>query len=55
MQFGRGTVSGAEFAPFPSSLPPASGQGWAVPQLASSSLGSLSLSFVLPTAGSVFG
>ena len=48
-------VSGAEFAPFPSPLPSASGGGWAGPHLASSSLELLSLSFVLPTAGSVFG
>ena len=31
MQFGGGAISGAEFAPFPSPLPPASGGGWAVP------------------------
>ena len=31
-------ISGAEFAPFPSPLPPASGGGWAGPQPASSSL-----------------
>ena len=31
-------VSGAEFAPFPSPLPPASGGGWASPQPASSPL-----------------
>ena len=39
-------ISGAEFAPFPSSLFPASGGGWAGPQPASSSLELLSLSFV---------
>ena len=38
MQFGRDAVSGAEFAPFPSLLPPASSRGWASPPLASSSL-----------------
>ena len=43
-------LSGAEFAPFPSPLPPASGGGWAGPPPASSSLGSLSSSFVLGTA-----
>ena len=48
-----GAISGAEFAPFPSPLPPASGRGWACPQLASSSLGLLS-PFILRTAGSVF-
>ena len=53
MQFGRGTVSGAEFAPFPSPLPPASGGGWASPLQASSSLELLS-PFVLQTACSVF-
>ena len=42
-------LSGAEFAPFPSPLPPASGGGWAGPPPASSSLGSLSSSFVLGT------
>ena len=47
MQFGRGAVSGAEFAPFPSPLPPASGTGWANLQPASSSLEFLSLSFLL--------
>ena len=41
-----GAVSGAEFAPFPSPLPPASGGGWAGPQPASSSLELLSPSFV---------
>ena len=40
-------VSGAEFAPFPSPLPPASGREWACPQPASSSLELLSPSFVL--------
>ena len=40
-------LSGAEFAPFPFSLPPASGGGWACPQQASSSLELLSPSFVL--------
>ena len=40
--------SGAEFAPFPSPLPPASGGGWAGPQLASSFLELLS-PFVLRT------
>ena len=39
-------ISGAEFAPFPSPLPPASSGGWAGPLLASSSLELLSLSFV---------
>ena len=33
-----GALSGAEFAPFPSPLPPASSRGWAGPQPASSSL-----------------
>ena len=55
MQCGRGAVSGAESAPFPSPLPPASSRGWAGPQPASSSLRLLSSSFVLRTAGSVFG
>ena len=50
-----GAVSGAEFAPFPSPLPPASGRGWASLLQASSSLELLSLSFVLPMAGYVFG
>ena len=54
MQFGRGAVSGAEFAPFPSPLPPASGRGWAGPQLASTFLELLS-PFVLRMARSVFG
>ena len=40
-------VSGAEFAPFPSPLPPASGGGWAGPELASFSLELLRPSFVL--------
>ena len=48
-------VSGAEFAPFPSPLPPASSGGWAGPPPASSSLELLSLSFVLSKADSVFG
>ena len=47
MQFGRGAVSGAEFAPFPSPLPPASGTGWANLQPATSSLEFLSPSFLL--------
>ena len=47
-------VSGAEFAPFPSPLPPASGGGWAGLQPASSSPELLSPSFVLRMAGSVF-
>ena len=47
-------VSLAEFAPFPSPLPPASGGGWAGPPPASSSLELLSLSFVLPMARSVW-
>ena len=38
MPFGRGAISGATFAPFPSPLPPASGGGWAGPQPAGSSL-----------------
>ena len=42
------------FAPFPSPLPPVSSGGWAGPLLAGSSLELLSLSFVLPMAGSVF-
>ena len=46
-----GAVSGAEFAPFPSLLPPA---GWAGSLPASSSLELLS-PFVLHMAGSVFG
>ena len=54
MQFGRGAISGAEFAPFPSPLPPVSGRGWAGPPQASSSLELLS-PFVLQTAGSGFG
>ena len=54
MQFGRGAISGAEFAPSLPPPPPASSGGWAGPQLARSSLGSFSLSFVLPMAGSVF-
>ena len=59
MQFGRGfavwgPISGAEFSPFPSLLPPASRGGWAGPPLASSSLELLS-PFVLRMAGSVFG
>ena len=45
-----GTISGAEFAPFPSPLPPASGGGWAGPLLASSSL-AFTQSFVLGTGG----
>ena len=40
-------VSGAEFSPFPSPLPPASGREWACPQPASSSLELPSPSFVL--------
>ena len=47
-------VSGAQFAPFPSPLPPASGGEWAGLPPASSSLELLS-PFVLQTAGSVFG
>ena len=50
LQFGRGAVSGAEFAPFPSPLPPASNQGWGGPLLASSSL-VFAQSFVLGTGG----
>ena len=46
LQFGRDAISGAEFAPFPSPLPPASSRGWASPPLASSSLEFFS-SFVL--------
>ena len=46
-------VPGAEFAPFPSPLPPASAGGWAGPTLASSSLELLS-PFALRTAVSVF-
>ena len=42
-------VFGAEFAPFPSPLPPASVGEWAGPQLASSSLEFLSPSFLLWT------
>ena len=49
MQFGRGAISEAEFAPFPSPLLPASGGGWASPQPASSSLELLS-PFILRTA-----
>ena len=45
-----GAVSGAEFAPFPSPLPPASGGGWASPQPASSSL-VFTQSFVLGMGG----
>ena len=45
-------LSGAQFAPFPSPLPPASSGGWASPQLASSSLEFLSPSFVLQMASS---
>ena len=47
-------TSGAEFAPFPSPLPPSFGGGWAGPQPASSSLELLS-PFALRMAGSVFG
>ena len=46
-------ISGAEFSPFPSPLPPASGGGWASLQPASSSLELLSPSFVLPAVCSV--
>ena len=46
----RGAISGAEFAPFPSPLPPASGWGWAGPQLANSSL-VFAQSFILGTSG----
>ena len=42
-------LSGAEFAPFSSPLPPASGRGWAGVTPASSSLNFLSLSYVLWT------
>ena len=45
-----GAVSGAEFAPFPSPLPPASGGGWAGLQLASFSL-VFAQSFVLGKGG----
>ena len=53
MQFGKGAVFGAEFSPFPSPLPPASGgdgpvRSWLAPL---DFLGP----FVLQTAGSVFG
>ena len=53
MQFGRGAVSGAEFAAFPSPLPPASGgdgpvRSWLAPL-------DLLGPFVLRTASSVFG
>ena len=54
MQGGRGAVAGAEFAPFPSPLPPASGGAGPVHSRLASSLGSLS-PFILRTAGSVFG
>ena len=54
MPFGGGAVSGAQFAPFPSPLPPASRGEWAGLPPASSSLEFLS-PFVLQTAGSVFG
>ena len=52
MQFGRDAVSGAQFAPFPSPLPPASSGKWAGPPQASSSLELLSC-FLLRMAGSV--
>ena len=54
MQFGRGCPHWGWVCPFP--LPPASclRWGWAGSQPASSSLDLLSLSFVLPEAGSVF-
>ena len=55
LQFSRWCRLRAEFAPFPSPLPPASRGGWPSPQPASSSLELLSLSFVLRMAGSVFG
>ena len=42
-------VSGVEFAPFPSPLPPASSGGWTSLQLASSFLELLSSSFVMRT------
>ena len=45
-----GAVSGAKFAPFPSPMPPASGRGWAGPQLSSSCL-VFAPSFVLVTGG----
>ena len=48
-----GAISGAEFDPFPA--PPASGGGWAGPQLASSSLELPSPSFVLGPAVSSVG
>ena len=48
-------VSGAVFAPLPSSLPPVSSGGWAGPPLASSSLELLSPSFVLRRGDSMFG
>ena len=48
-----GVISGAEFDPFPA--PPASGGGWAGPQLASSSLELPSPSFVLGPAVSSVG
>ena len=41
-----GALSGAEFAPFPSPLPPVSGRGWAGPPPARSALELLSLSVV---------
>ena len=44
----RDANSGAEFSPFPSALPPASGRGWASPQPASFSL-LFAQSFVLGT------
>ena len=47
-------VPGAEFAPFPSPLPPASGGGWVGAQPAGSSLELLSPSFVLQKASSAF-
>ena len=47
-------VSGAEFAPFPSLLPPASGRAWAGPQPASSSLVLLQ-SLFCQQAGSALG
>ena len=48
-------LSGAQFAPFPSPLPPASSGGWAGPQPASSSLEFLSPSLFWKWAGSAFG
>ena len=48
-------ISGAEFVPFPSPLPPASGRVWAGPQPDSSSLELLIPSFVQQTVQQYLG